>query len=278
MKESPVINFLYRTIPGRILLKILVHPFVSKAAAAFFSSGLSAPVIPYFMRKNNIDPDRFITPPGGYSSFNDFFTRKLKEEYRPALPASSGSGPVLISPCDGLLTVKRIREDSVFEIKHVRYELSDLLRNKKLAGSLSGGYALIFRLTPKHYHRYSYAASGRLLAHRTIPGILHCVRPAALSEFPVFVENSRKYTVIRNPEFGRIVQMEIGALLVGKITDLHKAYPGQEVYAGGEKGYFEYGGSTIVLLLENKPPIRNAFLSRDKISGEIPVRIGEPLL
>ncbi|MCR5501725.1 MAG: phosphatidylserine decarboxylase [Lachnospiraceae bacterium] len=278
MKESPLILFLYRTVPGRVLLKILVHPSVSKAAARFFSSGLSAPVIPYFARKNRIDRERFAIPPGGYSSFNDFFTRKLKEEYLPSLPSSADRDSVLISPCDGLLTVKRIREDSVFEIKHCRYVLSELLKSKKLAKSFSGGYALIFRLTPKHYHRYLYAGSGTLRAKRTIPGILHCVRPAALSEFPVFVENSRKYTVIRNPRFGRIVQMEIGALLVGKITDLKKSYPGQEVYAGMEKGYFEYGGSTIILLLEKKPPVRNAFRSREKISGEVPVSIGKLLL
>ena len=82
---------------------------------------------------------------------------------------------------------------------------------------------------------------------RAIPGKLHCVRPIACGAFPVYAENSREYTELKTQRFGTVIQMEIGAMLVGKICN----YPRDgQVFQGEEKGYFEFGGSTILLLLE----------------------------
>lgn len=80
-----------------------------------------------------------------------------------------------------------------------------------------------------------------------IDGCLHCVRPAAYSSVPVFVENSREYIVLSTPAFGTVVQMEVGALLVGKI---HNFRSNRRVFQGQEKGYFEFGGSTILVLVK----------------------------
>lgn len=235
-KESPSIRFLYGTKPGRFCLKALVRPWVSKGVGVFLSSGLSRPMVSGFIKKNQIDMADY--PQRKYRSFNDFFTRERENEIDPA---------PLISPCDAYLSVFPIREDSVYTIKHTRYDLAQLLGDDALAKQYAGGTCLIFRLTPSHYHRYCYACSGEISEKKRIKGKLHCVRPIAYTSIPVFTQNSREYVLIQSKQLGQVVQMEVGALLVGKI----KNHPvGGTVSRGKEKGYFEFGGSTIILLLE----------------------------
>ena len=80
-----------------------------------------------------------------------------------------------------------------------------------------------------------------------IPGKLHTVRPIALEAVPVFKRNCREYTVMHTENFGDVTQMEVGAMLVGKIKNHHSKGP---IVRGGEKGMFLYGGSTIIVFLE----------------------------
>ncbi|MBR4414077.1 MAG: phosphatidylserine decarboxylase [Aeriscardovia sp.] len=271
-KESAAIRFLYGTTPGRMCLKVCTNPIVSKASAVFLSSRASRCMIPGFIKRNSIDMERFAVPKGGYSSFNDFFTRKLKDEYR------SNADSVLVCPCDGLLTIKNIEDDCIIEAKNSKYSIAELLGDRNLASLFSGGMALIFRLTPSHYHRYCYCASGNIAGQRRIDGILHCVRPIAVKSQKVYTQNSREYTVLTNHSSGIIVQMEVGAMLVGKISNSEGCHPGNAVVAGTEKGFFEYGGSTIIVLLEKQCDISRDIMEREAIDGEIPVTIGEALL
>lgn len=243
MKDSLVLRFLYGTVVGRLFLKVLVQPGISRVVGKFLSSGASRWLILYYTKKHKIDLSDIEIPRDGFDSFNDFFTRKHK---RDRFEFAEGH---LISPCEGFLTVMDIEKDSEFTIKHTRYSVEDLLKDKSLAARFEGGKALVFRLTPANYHRYCYPANGRVLSEKRIPGVLHCVRPIALRSVPVFAQNSREYQVIRTERFGTMVQMEIGALLVGKITNRKRPCGKWYVQAGDEKGYFEFGGSTIVLFL-----------------------------
>ena len=137
---------------------------------------------------------------------------------------------------------------------------------------------MIFRLTPQHYHRYCYSADGTVLHSRRIDGKLHCVRPIALETVPVFAENSREYQVIRTTQRKYMVQMEIGALLVGRISNHSNPEGISEVYAGEEKGFFEFGGSTIVLLFERDMLHLDYDLFSENFDDcEIPVHMGQPL-
>lgn len=270
--DSAALRFLYRTAPGRMLLKLLIQPEVSKAAGYYLSSRASKWLVPYYIQKHGIAMNDIEIPKEGFASFNDFFTRKRKAE-----PFGRTDG-YLVSPCDGWLSVEKIKKDTVFEIKASRFTLRDLLNNDQLADEFQDGSALIFRLTPADYHRYCYAADGRIAAGRRINGKLHCVRPIALRQFPVFAQNSREYQVIRTQNFGLMVQMEIGALLVGKIRNHAPISSLNDVQAGAEKGYFEFGGSTILLLLR-KDAVR--FLEKPgrikNSAGEIKVRMGEQI-
>lgn len=283
-----MINFLYETVPGRIILKGLVNPKVSKMSAGFFSSPISRNMIDSFVRKNDIDMDLFEIPKEGYRSFNDFFTRKKKPEH---LTIDTSD---MISPCDALLTASSIDGDSVFNIKNTNYSLKELLQDKELADEFIGGSAFIFRLTPAHYHRYVYCVNGEEILRKRIDGILHSVRPVCHEKYKVFIENSREYAVLDTPNMGKVIQMEVGALLVGKITN-HR--PEESTKAGGlrksgnskennagftaqqgqEKGYFEYGGSSIVVLTQKSVKLCSHITDRQKVLDEIPIRIGERL-
>lgn len=268
--DSLTLRFLYRTVPGRALLKLLVQPKVSEAAGRYLSSRASKWLVPYYIRKHNIDMKGVEIPTGGFASFNEFFTRK-----RTMLLPERTDGD-LLSPCDGWLSFAKIRETTVFPIKATRFSLVDLLDDTELSEQFQDGFALIFRLTPADYHRYCYAADGQILSGKRIDGKLHCVRPIALRGIPVFAQNAREYQVLRTEAFGTMVQMEIGALLVGKIRNREQTPKGNHVQAGQEKGYFEFGGSTIILLLQ-KDAVRlcGKWANRKNTGAEIKVRRGE---
>lgn len=261
MSESLSLRFLYRTLIGRSVLKVLVNPKISQIAGDFLDSKASRCLIPLFIKKNNIDLKGIAVPNGGFKSFNQCFARKKIKAVQKPLPGQ------LISPCDAYLTCIPIKENSVFDVKHTQFTVGDMLKDKKLEKEFEDGYALIFRLTPAHYHRYCYSVSGRLLANRKIKGILHCVRPIVTRQYPVFAQNSREYQVYDTALFGKVVQMEVGALLVGRITNKDKKV-GDNVKVGKEKGYFEYGGSTIILLLQKESvEMKNKFrVGLDEVS------------
>lgn len=270
MKDSCLLWFLYRTIPGRIVLKLLVQPWVSNLFGYFLSSRMSRWLVPYYIWKYKIDMSDIKIPQNGFSSFNAFFTRERNTIYYDMTDSH------LISPCDGFLTCAKIREDQVLDIKNTTYSLKDLLADEELAAQFYDGDALIFRLTPANFHRYCYAADGKILFSRKIQGKLHCVRPIALRTVPVFVQNCREYLVYESADFGAIIQMEIGALLVGKIRNHRHAKGGDQVQAGEEKGYFEFGGSTILLLFQKDViRFRKELYNRQNPYGEIPVHMGD---
>ena len=262
-----ILEFLYKTVPGRILLKPLTSPRLSRICGHFLDSELSSFLIHPFVEKNAIRlSDYEITD---IKSFNDFFSRKIKDGKRPI----DRTAERLIAPCDGLLSVWKVKEDTVFPVKQSRYTVSSLLRNKKLAQRYNGGYCLVYRLCVNHYHRYCYVDSGQKSKNIFIPGHLHTVRPVALREVPVFTENSREYTAIQTEEFGTVIQMEVGAMLVGRIVN-HEG-KGTAV-RGDEKGYFQYGGSTIIVLIgPEQVHIREDILKNSALAKEVPVKMGE---
>lgn len=268
-KESLPVRFLYGTVPGRLLLKWLVRPAFSRHMAALLSSGLSRPLIGYYIRKYSIPMEEYEAKE--YRSFNEFFTRRR-------LPRAAGHDREpghLISPCDGLLSAYRIDGDSHFTVKHSDYTLSDLLGDRLLANQYRGGTCLIFRLEPRHYHRYCYIDDGKKGDNNPIPGVLHSVRPLCCGRWPVYVQNSREFTVMDTIHFGQVIQIEVGALLVGRICNEQGR---GRIVRGAEKGYFEFGGSTIILLLKKDAAELDGDLFRRTGRGqEYPVRMGQKI-
>ncbi len=267
--QDKLLSFLYTNIFGRMLLKPLIQPQVSKLAGRYLSSAHSKWLISKFIERNEINMD--IYEECDYSSFNDFFTRKIKPDCRP-VPEDLD---VLISPCDCLATVYPIQENTTFSIKNTEYTLRSLLRSPRLAKRFRGGYAYILRLTVEDYHRYLYSVSGKQSKNYHIDGTFHTVNPIANDYLPIYKENTREYTVIHSKEFGDVLQMEVGALLVGKISN-HKQ--STVVTRGEEKGFFEYGGSTIVVLTQKgRVTPRYDLLTNSKNGYETKVLQAHPL-
>ena len=267
--QDKLLSFLYTNIFGRMLLKPLIQPQVSKLAGRYLSSAHSKWLISKFIERNEINMD--IYEECDYSSFNDFFTRKIKPDCRP-VPEDLD---VLISPCDCLATVYPIQENTTFSIKNTEYTLRSLLHSPRLAKRFRGGYAYVLRLTVEDYHRYLYSVSGKQSKNYHIDGTYHTVNPIANDYLPIYKENTREYTVIHSKEFGDVLQMEVGALLVGKISN-HKQ--STVVTRGEEKGFFEYGGSTIVVLTQKgRVTPRSDLLTNSKNGYETKVLQAHPL-
>ena len=248
---------------------MLVSRNVSVLCGKFLDSKASKILIKRFVRKNNIDTNDYYID--NINSFNDFFTRKIKENKRPIDYNSSS----LISPCDAFLSVYKISEGTVIPVKQSSYTISSLLCNSQISEKYKNGICLVFRLCVDHYHRYCYVDSGEKGGNFFLPGILHTVRPIALEKYPVFSTNCREYTVIKTDNFGEIVQMEVGAMLVGKIHNYHEA---KHVERGEEKGLFLYGGSTIIVLLEEgRAEITVNTLDTGGYVNEFPVIMGQKI-
>ena len=239
--QDRLLSFLYGTLPGRLLLKPLTAPILSRAAGWLLSTRASRILIKPFIRSNQIDMSLFLQT--DYHSYNEFFAREIRPEVRPV----DRNPDHLISPCDSKLTALPITPDAQFMLKHTPYTVASLLRNEQLAATYAGGWALIFRLTVDDYHRYCYPADAQKDETVHIPGVLHTVNPIANDHFPIYKENTREYCVLHTDVFGDLVMMEVGALLVGKIVNPPTT---PQVHRGEEKGYFQFGGSTVVLLIK----------------------------
>ena len=265
MSESASVRFLYNTAFGRLCLKTVKRRWLSRLCGKYLDSRLSKQLIKRFVKLNDIDLSQYYAD--DFKCFNDCFCRQIREGFRPI----DSDPTALISPCDGLLTAYDITDGAVIPVKQSAYTVASLLRDDALAESYKDGLCLVFRLCVDNYHRYCYFDGGKKEENVFIPGFLHTVRPAALAALPVFVENCREYTVMHTDNFGDAVQIEVGAMLVGKIDNYHEAHSFKR---GDEKGRFLYGGSTVILLIKKgRAHINEEF----KINSgeEIPVVMGQ---
>lgn len=272
VKDNPSkgLSFLYNTYIGRIILIPLVkNKFISKLVGLFMDSFLSKIIIKPFISFNNINMDDYEDTT--YSSFNDFFIRNVKKNKR---IIDSGKHS-LISPCDSKLTYYNISSDLKFEVKNSIYTLSSILNDDCIVDKYKNGHLLVFRLSPDDYHRYIFIDDGTIKKHYMISGFYHTVNPIVYDKYKVFKENTRECTFIKTNNFHDIIQIEVGALLVGKINNIKTK---GKVKKGKEKGYFMYGGSTIILILEeNSALIDDEIIKNSKNGFETCVKCGEKI-
>lgn len=240
IESSKTLNFFYGNFIGRLFLKILVTKSVSNLIGYYMNSFLSKSRIRRFVKKHDIDMSEYEEKK--YKSYNDFFTRKINVSRRPI----NSDKKTFISPCDSKLSVYTINEDLTLKIKDAYYSIDSLV-NGNIVSEYIGGYALVFRLSTDDYHRYCYIDSGSKENNYYIKGVFHTVQPISLKKYNFYKTNSREYTILNTDNFDKIVQVEVGAMGVGRICNHHKKYKFKK---GEEKGCFEFGGSTIVLLVK----------------------------
>jgi len=205
-----------------------------------------------------------------FNSFNDFFTRKLKNNARPVDTSST----VTVSPADGKILAYANIRNSDFIIKGSRFNVFSFLNNARLAEKYLDGSLVIIRLAPFDYHRFHFPLSGSVSPITRVNGDYYSVNPLALHKMTeIFCLNKREFTIISNPLFGDVVMTEVGATMVGSIV---QTYTGNFVKKGEEKGYFKFGGSTVVLLFEkNKIRIDEDLLIHTLNGYETMIKEGE---
>lgn len=269
-EEKSVIGtpFLYKNPLGGIVLKVAKQRFVSRAAGWYLNKKRTTKYIKGFVKDNNIDMEEY--PSVDYKCFNEFFSRKIKDGRRPF----SSNPKDFCSPCDCRLQIFNINDKQEFIIKKHKYTLESLLRDKKLASEYKNGYLMVFRLFVDDYHRYCFNDNGKVIMTKTINGKYHNVGPIAFEKYKIYPESQREYSVLKTENFGEIIQMEVGAMLVGKIVN----HDIKKFKRGEEKGYFLYGGSTIIIIVkENALVIDQDILDNSKVPMETKVRQGEKI-
>ena len=257
-KTDKILYFMYNTIIGRIILKFACNKIISNTYARFMNSKLSKYKINSFIKKNNINMDDYVDK--DYNSFNDFFIRDIKKGRR---KIDNG----IFAVCDSKVSAYKINKNSKFTIKNSIYTINELLQEE--IGS-KYKYAIIFRLSVDDYHHYVYPDNGKVISSKYIKGKLHTVQPISQKKYKVFCENSRNITYLECENLGNVCYIEVGAMMVGKIVNKDvKSFKKAE-----EKGHFEFGGSTVILLLEKKIKINNIIMNNTKNDIETIVKLG----
>ena len=324
------IYFLYHHFLGRLLLKmIFARSYFSFLRGLYYNSFLSKKEIAPFVEKYGLSKELLKKK---YQSFGAFFSRKeavylreagkentkengeaWKEKIQGKLPFyASASGKVLVYKIDEegrIILPPGVQKESAgkkenfhflpLEIKGNFYSIEKILK-APCPEFLKGGTLLIFRLSLPDYHRYIFPAEGKLLRRKKIKGRLDSVRKEA-AHFKAFSENKREVSLLELTGMGKILHVEVGAMLVGHI---HNHF-GSKIFsdkgaqnkrkklgektikfnrgcqqtfrftAGEEKGYFSLGGSTIVEMLNEKIVIDEDLFENTKKGLETKLEIGE---
>ena len=262
------LKWLYQSRSGSLLAFLFTKLPFSKVYGGLKSSVSSKGQIKDFIQTYEIEMDEFKSD-SEYSCFNDFFIREFKSGVR-NFDLSPESFPAF---CEGRYLVYNSSQKT--SIKNTIIDPVKLISPSDGADFLSG-QVIVARLAPVDYHRYHYPDDGVNERQYDIDGLLNSVTPYALASKPdVLVTNKRRITILNTENFGRIAYVEVGALTVGTIQQTHHDTQFQR---GEEKGYFLFGGSTVVILTEKKViDFDSKILENSKKGIESFVKLGRSL-
>ena len=277
MSERLAVALQY-ALPKRLLTQL------AGKLAGLEGGKVTTAVIRWFAKRYGVNMAEAANPdPASYASFNQFFTRPLREGARPIADAD------FVCPVDGAISqFGPIEFDQVFQAKGHFYSTTALVGgDRALAARFeSGDFATIY-LSPRDYHRIHMPCAGRLTQMIYVPGELFSVNPATARGVPgLFARNERVVCVFEG-EFGPFVMVLVGATIVGSMATVwhgvvnpprrpdiaKRSYVEGEVVLekGAEMGRFLLG-STVVMLFP-KDTLR---FGSDWAPGG-PVRMGEPM-
>lgn len=274
------LKFLYQKKTGELLLYTLIS---RKIISSFYGFLMKLPFtkknIQGFVSEHLINMSHFEKQMNDYKSFNDFFIRKLKDNTREI----NLDEDVLISPADSKVLVYENLGEKDFYVKGIKFNLQGLLNDSDLAKRYYGGTMAIFRLAPADYHRFHFPCDGFPSETKLIKGLYFSVSPLALKEkAEIFLQNKRTLCLIDKTNFGKIAFLEIGATMVGSIRQTYynrkEKYTSELVFKGQEKGYFEFGGSSLVMIFEKDKIIFDKDLIENTLNSyETKVFFGESI-
>ncbi len=263
---------------GNPLGQLALHALVKRAMfSRWFGRRMDRPAsaakIGPFLRQYGLDSAEFAEPPDSFRSFNEFFFRKLRPAARPVDPDPD----TVVFPADGrhLGFADNSAIDGVF-VKGQRFDIAALLADDSLTRKFAGGALILSRLCPVDYHRFHFPADGTPGTTRLVDGPLFSVSPIALRHnLARLWQNKRALTLLETPRFGSIAIIEVGATCVGSIRQTF--HPGTPVTKGEEKGFFAFGGSSVVTLFEpGRVTLAADLLENSARRTELYARCGTP--
>ncbi|HXH29919.1 MAG TPA: phosphatidylserine decarboxylase [Bacteriovoracaceae bacterium] len=248
-----LIRFLYCSVAGQRIGSALTNKYFSKIYGSFQNLPTSHAKVRPFINKFNIPIDDYesgsrqaLDPRDSYRSFNEFFIRKFKPGKRDFV-TQPGTMPAFAEA--RYVGFDAISDQGSYPVKGHFLKAKDLIGDEEYAKTFEGGPLLIARLCPVDYHRYHYPDNGKVLKHFRVKGVYDSVNPFALKyKNQIFIENERYVSILETEQFGKLAYIEVGALCVGRIVQSHPW--GKSFNRGEEKGYFLFGGSTVIVLGE----------------------------
>ena len=222
-----------------------------------------------FIDRFGVDPEEFEKKVSEFSSFNDFFIRRLKSSSRPL------ANEELIIPADGrYFFYPNIDETSGFIVKNQKFSLTSLVQDDALARRYAGGGLVIGRLCPVDYHRFHFPCEGIPAKSRRINGYWYSVNPVAVKKnLSIMTQNKRSVCELDTESLGKVLLIEVGATNVGSIIQTYQ--PGSLVKKGDEKGYFSFGASALIMLFE--PGVMEFSEDLMQQNHEIRCLMGQPM-
>ena len=259
-------------MPFSILLQYLLPKQAITMLAGKFANlqagELTTTVISWFVKRYKVNmAEAANSDISSYKSFNEFFTRPLKNGARPLALAD------FICPVDGAISqLGNIKQDLIFQAKGHHYStLTMLAGQQSLADKFENGHFACLYLSPKDYHRIHMPCDGTLKNMTYVPGDLFSVNPTTAAHVPdLFARNERVVCEFESENHGTFVMVLVGATIVGSMATVwHDTengiinpprsknirtwnYSDKNIHLeqGDEMGRFLLG-STVVMLFEN---------------------------
>lgn len=275
-----LIKWLYETSLGHLASDfILARRPLSQLYGLYQASPLSQKKVKNFIRDFNINMNEFEDT--SFVTFNDFFIRRFRSGKRTFIQDPK----VMPAFCEGrYFGFKKVNDELIIPVKGKHLRANSLLGSSEessLAKRLAGGPILIARLCPTDYHRFHFPDQGKLLSQSRVRGHLHSVNPLALRyKSEIFMTNERQVSILETKNFGLLAYIEVGAMMVGKIVqsfNTQGVFP-KEFKRGDEKGYFLFGGSTVIVIGEPGRWVPSKEILEQTEEGfETLVQLGEPV-
>lgn len=208
-----------------------------------------------YARAYGVNLSEAVEPPGGFRSFDDFFTRELKSGARPI-----AANP-LVAPADGVIRAAgQLSSVGCLAVKGHDYSLAELLGSEAEAQHFASGAFAVIYLSPRDYHRVHAPAAGKITQVRAISGERYPVNAIGERHVPnLLARNERVAITLETERLGRLAVVLVGAIVVGRIsvsaladrpaTGLHRFDSPPSVDKGSELGVFHLG-STVVLVVD----------------------------
>jgi phosphatidylserine decarboxylase len=265
---AQILRVLPRTRITRAMGRLADYPWPDRVGQA---------VVNLYCRAYRVDLDE-CRKARGFSSFDEFFTRELRDGARP-LPASEG---IVISPSDGRVDSIGPIDGRAFHVKGRPYRVDELVGDEDDARRYDGGVGCVVYLSPRDYHRVHAPVKGQISIVRSMPGDYYPVNDIGVRHVHnLFVRNRRVAIAIDTPDLGRVTVVMVAAMVVGRITvtgiddrdvsfGVHTLRPAIDVERGDEIGIFRLGSTAVVFF---EPSVRARWLVT-----EGPVRFGQPML